>query len=68
MMAKINGQNIVKYSATSADGVIRLIMNAWETVFLDCKIAALSIVESYGLYYAYVVFEEMKVTDDGKAD
>ena len=60
-MAKINGQNIVKYSATSADGVIRLIMNAWETVFSDCKIAALSIVESYGLYYAYVVFEEMKL-------
>ena len=67
-MARINGQNIVKYSATSADGVIRLIKNAWETVFLDCKIAALSIVEGYGLYHAYVVFEEKKVTDDGKAD
>ena len=67
-MAIINGQNIVKYSATSPDGVIRVIMNAWETVFSDCKIVSLSIVEGYGLYHAYVVFEEMKMTDDGKSD
>ena len=67
-MARINGQNIVKYSDFSADDVVCDVVKAWAAVYSDCKIVSLSIVESNGMYAAYVVFEEMKVTDDGKSD
>lgn len=67
-MAMINGQNIVKYSAFSADSVVSDVVKAWSTVYSDCKIVSLSIVKNNGMYSAYVVFEEMKVTEDGKSD
>lgn len=57
----LNGQHLIKYSGCDPDSVVNKVVTAWEEVYSDCRIVSLSVVcGNYGLYYGYVVFEEVK--------
>ena len=56
-----NGQHMVKCGAVYLNSLYDEIGRIWREDFSNCKISALSVIDgNHGIYYAFIVFEEMR--------